>query len=68
VDVPYLVVEYVDGAPLDRWRAAPQPDAATSVGLALQILDAVGCAHRRLIVHCDLKSTRLRRSPTARWC
>jgi tetratricopeptide (TPR) repeat protein/predicted Ser/Thr protein kinase len=55
VGIPYLAVEYVDGAPLDRWRAAHAPDAAASVGLALQILDAVGYAHRRLIVHCDLK-------------
>src|SRR5882757_2044505 len=46
----YLVMEYVDGAPLE----APLP-VEKAVAYAGQILDALDAAHRKGITHRDLK-------------
>lgn len=52
---PYLVMEYVDGVPLDRWCDSAQPSLATRLNVFTQICSAVQYAHQHLIVHCDLK-------------
>jgi serine/threonine-protein kinase len=52
---PYLVMEHVVGQPLDRFA----DDGALSIDrrleIFLQVCDAVGRAHRSLVVHRDLK-------------
>ena len=50
---PYLVMELVDGTPLDV--AARDLDLPARLELILAVCDAVIHAHRRLIVHRDLK-------------
>ncbi len=50
---PYLVMEYVRGAPADEWAASA--DARAIVALVRDVSDAVHCAHQNLIVHADLK-------------
>lgn len=52
---PYLVMEYVEGEPLDAWCEAHSPGLRERLALFLRICDAVQAAHRRLVVHCDLK-------------
>ncbi|MEZ5318537.1 MAG: tetratricopeptide repeat protein [Vicinamibacterales bacterium] len=52
---PYLVMEYVDGRPLDRHADDGGLSVDARLGLFLQICDAVESAHRRLVVHRDLK-------------
>lgn len=52
---PYLVMEYIDGQPLDAWCEARSPGLRERLALFLRICDAVQAAHRRLVVHCDLK-------------
>ncbi len=53
--VPYLVMEYLDGETLaDRLRRKALP-FADSVQYATQVADALDAAHRRGIVHGDLK-------------
>lgn len=52
---PYLVMAYVDGQAIDTWCNRHQADAATRVRLLGQVADALGHAHRHLVVHCDLK-------------
>lgn len=52
---PYLVLEYVEGEPIDRYcnsHALPLP---ARLRLFLGVLDAVAHAHAQLIVHRDLK-------------
>jgi eukaryotic-like serine/threonine-protein kinase len=52
---PYLVLEYVEGEPIDRWCDSQGLDVAGRVRLFLQVLAAVSHAHGRLILHRDLK-------------
>ena len=52
---PYLVLEYVEGQPIDRWCQASALDVRSRVRLSLQVLEAVAHAHAKLILHRDLK-------------
>lgn len=52
---PYLVLEYVDGEPIDRYCDRISLDLQARVRLFLQVLGAVATAHANLIVHRDLK-------------
>lgn len=51
--LPYFVMEYVDGRPIDQ--AAQGLALEARLGLFLQLADAVAYAHRNLLVHRDLK-------------
>ena len=55
----YLVMELVDGLALDAWCAQQQPNLDQRLDLFGQILDAIGHAHRQLVVHGDLKPDNL---------
>jgi tetratricopeptide (TPR) repeat protein len=57
--LPYLVMEYVSGMPLDRYCAERQPSVSERLNLFLQIATAVAHAHRNLVVHCDLKPSNI---------
>lgn len=52
---PYLVLEYVDGEPIDRYCDRLMLDVQTRIRLFLDVLDAVAHAHANLIVHRDIK-------------
>ncbi len=52
---PYLVLEYVEGEPIDRWCDERAPDVPSRVRLFLDVLAAVAHAHANLVVHRDLK-------------
>jgi eukaryotic-like serine/threonine-protein kinase len=52
---PYLVMEYVDGRPLDVFCNERGLSIDQRLELFLQVCDAVDRAHRRLVVHRDLK-------------
>jgi eukaryotic-like serine/threonine-protein kinase len=54
-DRPYLVLEYVEGDPIDRWCDARRLGVTARVRLFLQVLEAVSHAHGRMILHRDLK-------------
>jgi serine/threonine-protein kinase len=51
---PYLVMEYVDGRPLDAWLDEDRPSRADRLDLFLKVCAAVAYAHRNLIIHRDL--------------
>ena len=57
--MPYVVMEYIEGEPIDeachRRRLGPE----ARVDLILAICDAVTTAHRNLVVHRDLKPSNI---------
>jgi serine/threonine protein kinase len=54
---PYLVMEHVDGRPIDQ-HAATLP-LAGRLRLFLRVCDAISYAHRQLILHRDLKPSNI---------
>jgi tetratricopeptide (TPR) repeat protein len=52
---PYLVLEHVDGEPIDRYCDQRSLDLEARVRLFLDVLAAVAHAHANLIVHRDIK-------------
>jgi len=56
---PYLVLEYIDGVPIDRHCEDKALDLAARVRLFLDVLAAVAHAHNRLILHRDLKPSNI---------
>lgn len=58
-DRPWLAMELIDGAPIDRWcdhRLRTIPERVT---LLLQVCDAVQYAHKHGVVHGDIKPMNL---------
>jgi tetratricopeptide (TPR) repeat protein len=53
--VPYLVMEFVDGLPIDRFCEQNKLNLPERLALFLPLCDAIDAAHRQLIVHRDLK-------------
>jgi tetratricopeptide (TPR) repeat protein len=53
--LPFLVMEYVDGVPFDRYLAERKPSLRETLELFREVCSAVSYAHRSLIVHRDLK-------------
>ncbi len=52
---PYVVMEYVDGEPIDICARRRNLDLRARIALFGQVLAAVDAAHRALIVHRDIK-------------
>ena len=52
---PYLVMEYVDGVPLDRYCVDHELSIERRVDLVIAACHAVAHAHAQRTVHCDLK-------------
>lgn len=52
---PYLVLEHVDGVPVDQWIRERGAGARESIELMRKICGAVEYMHQNLIVHRDLK-------------
>jgi TolB-like protein/Tfp pilus assembly protein PilF/predicted Ser/Thr protein kinase len=58
-EVPYIVMEFVDGRPLSEIRQRETPGPVKAVEYGIQIADALDHAHERGIVHRDLKSSNI---------
>jgi serine/threonine-protein kinase len=52
---PYIVMELVEGVPVDEWCRQRADDRDAVVRLMIEIADALAYAHARLIVHRDIK-------------
>lgn len=56
---PYLALEFVEGRPIDVHAHAAGLDIPSRLRLFLQVAQAVGHAHARLVVHRDLKPSNI---------
>ncbi|HSC32366.1 MAG TPA: serine/threonine-protein kinase [Gemmatimonadaceae bacterium] len=56
---PYLVLEYVDGQPIDVYARERGLGVDARIRLVLDVIAAVGHAHANLIVHRDLKPSNI---------
>src|SRR5215831_7183708 len=54
---PYLVMDYIDGVPIDSYVG--QLDLRRKLQLFLKVCDAVSYAHRNLIIHRDIKPSNI---------
>ncbi len=54
---PFLVMEYVEGVPIDAYAAGI--DVRDRLRLFLRVCEGVSHAHRRLIIHRDLKPSNI---------
>ncbi|HEU4799317.1 MAG TPA: serine/threonine-protein kinase [Gemmatimonadales bacterium] len=56
---PYLVLEFVDGDPIDRYCDAHRLPAAARIALVLQVVAALDHAHANHIIHRDIKPSNI---------
>jgi TolB-like protein/lipoprotein NlpI len=57
--LPYLAMEYVQGAPLTDWCDAHRLGIPERLGLFLQVIEAVQYAHEKKVIHRDLKPSNI---------
>jgi eukaryotic-like serine/threonine-protein kinase len=60
---PYLVMEYVDGVPVDIYCDQKDLDTRQRLELFLKVCDAVAYAHGQLVVHRDIKPANILVAP-----
>ncbi|HEX4959652.1 MAG TPA: tetratricopeptide repeat protein [Thermoanaerobaculia bacterium] len=53
--LPYLVMELIEGVPIDQYCEQHGLTTAERIDLFLEVCEAVAYAHRNLVVHRDLK-------------
>ena len=56
---PYLVLEHIDGVPIDQYCDRQCLDVEARLRLFLEVCAAVQVAHRNLLVHRDLKPSNI---------
>ncbi|MEO1367991.1 MAG: serine/threonine-protein kinase, partial [Acidobacteriota bacterium] len=58
-DLPYLVLEFVDGLPVDAYCSELGLDRRARLRLLATVARAVDFAHRQLVIHRDLKPSNI---------
>jgi Tfp pilus assembly protein PilF len=57
--LPFLVMEYVQGATIDRFCEMHRLDARASAALVRQVLEALAYVHSRQVAHRDIKPSNI---------
>jgi eukaryotic-like serine/threonine-protein kinase len=60
---PYLVMEYVEGIPINQYCDTKRLTIAERLGLFCTVCDAVHYAHQNLVIHRDLKPSNILVTP-----
>ncbi len=58
-NIPYLVVEYIDGLHIDSYCDRQQLNVKQRINLFLQVCQAVAVMHQSLIIHRDIKASNI---------
>lgn len=53
--IPYLLMEHIEGSPLDRYCESHDLSTRDRVALIVRVLHVLEYAHQRQVAHCDLK-------------
>lgn len=61
--IPYVVMEYVDGVPIDEYCGCHNLSVAAKLEVFRQVCGAVHHAHQRLVVHRDIKASNILVTP-----
>ncbi|MEM7051316.1 MAG: serine/threonine-protein kinase [Acidobacteriota bacterium] len=56
---PYLVMEYIEGVPIDVFVSSRNLGLEARLELFLEVCDAVRSSHRQLVIHRDLKPSNI---------
>lgn len=64
--VPFLVLEYVEGQPIDEWCESRGLGRDARLRLFLELCDVVAATQRALIVHRDIKPSNVLVTPAGR--
>ncbi len=56
---PYVVMEYIDGKPIDAYCDDAQLSVEQRIRLFMQVADAVQYAHGHLVIHRDIKPSNI---------
>ncbi|HET8859819.1 serine/threonine-protein kinase [Marivirga sp.] len=57
--IHYIIMEYVDGLPIDQFLRTNTLTTQEKIQLFLKICDAINYAHNRLILHLDIKPSNI---------
>jgi serine/threonine-protein kinase len=57
--LPYIVMEYVEGLPIDRYCDQHRLDVDARLELFIRVCATVAYAHRQLVLHLDLKPSNI---------
>lgn len=58
-EIPFFVMEYIEGAPLKSVLSSDQLSAKTFLTIIDQVIEGVSYLHGRGILHCDLKAANI---------
>jgi serine/threonine protein kinase len=62
--LPYFVMEYIEGQPLDKYADAQRLNIKQRLEMFRKVCEAVQYAHQNLVVHRDLKPSNILITPT----
>jgi tetratricopeptide (TPR) repeat protein len=57
--LPYMVMEYVDGVPIDQYCEQHQLNTKARLKLFQKVCNAVHAAHQNMIIHADIKPSNI---------
>jgi serine/threonine-protein kinase len=57
--IHYIIMEYVDGLPIDKYLKEHQLSIQDKIKLYLNICEAINYAHNKLILHLDIKPSNI---------